>query len=163
MDIKQLRNFCKVVELGSLTAAAQSLSLTQAALSRQLAALEGEFEVDLFRRTGRGLVPTAAGMRLVEQAHLILQQVAQVPRLVQGSGQNVSPTLALGLPPSLGRSMVVPLVEAFQSRIPEAVMRSVEGLSVNLMELVANGKLDCAIVYNTVPSEKVELIPLAQE
>lgn len=163
MEIKQLHNFCKVAELGSLTAAARTLDLTQAALSRQLALLESELEVDLFRRTGRGLVLTPAGQRLLEQAHLILQQVAQVPRAVRGAGDVVRGTLALGLPPSLARTIVVPLVEAFQARIPEAVMRSVDGLSANLVELVASGKLDCAIVYNVSPTDKVALTPLAQE
>lgn len=163
MEIKQLRNFCKVAELGSLTAAAQNLDLTQAALSRQLAMLEAELKVELFRRTGRGLLPTPAGRRLVEQAHLILQQVAQVPHFVQNASQGVRGTLALGLPPSLARTIVVPLVEAFQAHIPEAVMRAVDGLSADLVELVADGKLDCAIVYNTAPIDKVELVPLAEE
>lgn len=163
MEFKQLSNFCTVAELGSLTAAAKTLDLTQAALSRQLSLLEAELEVELFRRTGRGLVATPAGKRLVEQAHLILQQLASVPRVVRGAGDVVRGNLALGLPPSLARTMVVPLVEAFQSHIPEAVMRSVDGLSANLVELVATGKLDCAIVYNTTPTDKVVLTPLADE
>lgn len=163
MEFKQLSNFCTVAELGSLTAAAKKLDLTQAALSRQLAMLEAELEVDLFRRTGRGLVPTPAGKRLLEQAHLILQQVAAVPRAVRGSGAELRGNLALGLPPSLARTMVVPLVEAFQAKIPEAVLRSVDGLSANLLELVASGKLDCAIVYNTAPTDKVVLSPFAEE
>ncbi len=163
MDIKQLHNFCKVAELGSLTAAARTLNLTQAALSRQLALLEAELEVELFRRTGRGLVPTPAGQRLLEQAHLVLQQMALIPRAVRGVGDTVRGNLALGLPPSLARTIVVPLVEAFQSHIPEAVMRSVDGLSANLVELVASGKLDCAIVYSVAPTDKVVLTPLADE
>ena len=163
MEFKQLSNFCKVAELGSLTAAARTLDLTQAALSRQLSLLEAELGVALFRRTGRGLVPTAAGKRLLEQAHLILQQVALVPRAVRGADDTVRGSLALGLPPSLARTMVVALVEAFQEHIPEAVMRSVDGLSANLVELVARGKLDCAIVYNTMPTDKVLLTPLAEE
>jgi LysR family nitrogen assimilation transcriptional regulator len=163
MDIRQLHNFCKVAELGSLTAAAATLQLTQAALSRQVALLEAELDVALFRRTGRGLVPTPAGHRLLEQARLILQQVALVPMAVRGDAAAVRATLALGLPPSLARTVVVPLVEAFQEAIPEAVMRSVDGLSANLVELVANGKLDCAIVYSTTPSDKVRLTPLTEE
>jgi LysR family nitrogen assimilation transcriptional regulator len=163
MEIKQLHNFCKVAELGSLTAAAKTLDLTQAALSRQLALLEAELKVELFRRTGRGLVPTPAGRRLLEQAHLLLQQVAQLPLAVQKASEAARGTLALGLPPSLARTIVVPLVEAFQAHIPEVVMRSVDGLSANLVELVASGKLDCAIVYNTTPTQNVILTPLTSE
>jgi LysR family nitrogen assimilation transcriptional regulator len=163
MEIKQLQNFCKVVELGSLTAAARKLDLTQAALSRQLAMLEAEFDVKLFRRTGRGLIPTPAGRRLQEQAYLILQQVAQVPRAVQGAADSVRGELALGLPPSIARTVMVPLVEAFRAEIPGVAMRAVDGLSANLVELVATGKLDCAIVYMTAPTDKVVFTPLTQE
>jgi LysR family nitrogen assimilation transcriptional regulator len=163
MDIKQLRNFCQVAESGSLTAAARTLDLTQAALSRQLAMLEAELEVELFRRTGRGLVLTPAGHRLVEQAHLVLQQLAQLPLAVKGTSEAARGTLALGLPPSLARTVVVPLVEAFQQHIPEVVMRSVDGLSANLVGLVASGRLDCAIVYNTLPRDEVILTQLMPE
>lgn len=163
MDFKQLHNFCKVAETGSLTRAAGLLGLTQAALSRQLALLEGEMEVALFRRTGRGLVLTGAGTRLLEHARLILQQVAHARRSVKGAPEASRGTLALGLPPSLARTIVVPLVEAFQADIPEATLRAVDGLSADLMELVASGKLDCAVVYNTLATDKVELTPLAEE
>lgn len=163
MDVKQLQNFCKVAEVGSLTAAAHGLGLTQAALSRQLAMLEAELQVALFRRTGRGLDLTPAGRRLLEQAHLVLQQVAQIPRVVRGDGKAARLSLAVGLPPSLARTIVVPLVEAFQNDIPEVAMRSVDGLSANLMDLVAAGKLDCAVVYNTAPTDKVLLTPIAEE
>lgn len=163
MELRQLQNFCKVAELGSLTAAARTLDLTQAALSRQLAQLESELQVELFRRTGRGLVPTPAGSRLLEQAHLLLQQLARVPQIVRGASESVRGHIALGLPPSLARTVVVPLVEAFQMQLPEVVMRSVDGLSANLVELVAARKLDCAMVYNTTPTDKVLLTPLAVE
>jgi LysR family nitrogen assimilation transcriptional regulator len=163
MDIKQLQNFCKVAEVGSLTAAASGLDLTQAALSRQLAMLESELQVALFRRTGRGLDLTPAGRRLLEQAHLVLQQMAQIPRIVRGDSKAGRLSLAVGLPPSLARTIVVPLVEAFQTEIPEVAMRSVDGLSANLMDLVAAGKLDCAVVYNTAPTDKVLLTPIAEE
>lgn len=163
MDIKQLQNFCKVAEVGSLTAAASGLDLTQAALSRQLAMLESELQVALFRRTGRGLDLTPAGRRLLEQAHLVLQQMAQIPRIVRGDSKAARLSLAVGLPPSLARTIVVPLVEAFQTEIPEVAMRSVDGLSANLMDLVAAGKLDCAVVYNTAPTDKVLLTPIAEE
>ncbi|HSV82590.1 MAG TPA: LysR substrate-binding domain-containing protein [Ramlibacter sp.] len=163
MDLKQLSNFCKVAEAGSLTRAASALHLTQAALSRQLALLEAELQVSLFRRTGRGLQLTAAGTRLLEHAHLVLQQVAQIPRSVQGADKAAQGTFALGLPPSLARTIVVPLVEAFQAELPEAALRTVDGLSANLIELVAGGKLDCAVVYSVTPTDKVLLQPLADE
>lgn len=163
MELKQLKNFCTVAELGSLTAAALRLGVTQAALSRQLAMLETELDVSLFRRTGRGLVATEAGNRLLQHAQQMLQHAAQIPLAVRGGSESVRATLALGLPPSLARTIVVPLVEACQAELPQAVMRTVDGLSANLIELVAGGKLDCAIVYNTQGTDLVQLTPLVEE
>jgi LysR family transcriptional regulator, nitrogen assimilation regulatory protein len=163
VEIKQLHNFCAVADAGSLTAAARTLGVTQAALSRQLAMLEAELEVSLFRRTGRGLLVTAEGSRLLKHAQHILQIAAQIPLAVRGSSMSGRATLALGLPPSLARTIVLPLVEACQAELPQAVMRTVDGLSADLLEFVAEGKLDCAIVYNTAGSDLVELTPLMEE
>ena len=57
MDFRQLRNFIQVVELSSITAAAERLNIAQPALSRQVKALEDELNVSLLRRHGRGVMP----------------------------------------------------------------------------------------------------------
>ena len=54
MEVRHLRSFVAAAELGSFTAAAMQLDVTQAAISQQLAVLEGELKVSLFRRLGRG-------------------------------------------------------------------------------------------------------------
>jgi LysR family nitrogen assimilation transcriptional regulator len=163
MEIKQLQNFEKIAELGNLTRAAGVLGLTQAALSRQVGQLEAELDVELFRRNGRGLVLTDAGKRLVEHAQVILRQVSRAQRAVKGPTGPVQGNLVLGLPPSLARTMVVPLIEAFQRELPEATLRTVDGLSSSMIELVGIGKLDCAVVYNSTASEAVNLGALADE
>jgi LysR family nitrogen assimilation transcriptional regulator len=163
MEFKQLQHFTKIADAGSLTRAATTLGVTQAALSRQMALLEAELDVELFRRNGRGVVLTEAGARLQEHAHLILRQVAQARRAVKGGRGPILGTLALGLPPSLARAMSVPLIEAFQASLPEASMRSVDGLSANLLQLVASGRLDCAVVYDPAPRVELAYVPLASE
>ncbi len=59
--------------------------------------------------------------------------------------------------------MVVPLIAAFQQQLPEVTLRTVDGLSSNLVELVGIGKLDCAVVYNPAPSDAAQLRLLAEE
>jgi len=163
MDFKQLQNFCAIAQAGSLTAAARGVQLTQAALSRQMALLEAELQVELFRRNGRGVVLTAAGQQLLEHAHLILRQVALAKESVRANANTARGTLAVGLPPSLARTMVVPLVEAFQAELPEVALQSLDGLSSHLLELVSNAKLDCAVVYNVAPLPNVTMEALAEE
>ncbi|CAB3708831.1 LysR family transcriptional regulator [Trinickia soli] len=163
MEIKQLQHFSRIAEIGNLTRAASVLGLTQAALSRQVGQLEAELGTELFRRTGRGLVLTDAGQRLLDHVPLILRQIALAERAVRGSTGPAQGNLVLGLPPSLARTVVVPLIDAFHERLPEVTLRTVDGLSANLVELVGTGKLDCSVVYNQPPSDVVELRLLADE
>jgi len=163
MEIKQLQHFSRVAEIGNLTRAASVLGLTQAALSRHVAQLEAELGTELFRRNGRGVVLTDAGQRLLDHVPIILRQIALAERAVRGSTGPVQGTLVLGLPPSLARTVVVPLIDAFRQRLPEVTLRTVDGLSANLVELVGIGKVDCAVVYNQPPNDATELRLLADE
>ena len=60
MELRQLRYFVRVVELGSMSRAALDLNLVQSALSQQISRLEGELSTRLLQRTSKGTVPTEA-------------------------------------------------------------------------------------------------------
>src|SRR4028119_1489672 len=68
MTIQQLQYFLAAVEHGSFSAAAEELHLAQPSLSERVRRLEAELGVALFRRSGRGLVPTEAGRTLRDHA-----------------------------------------------------------------------------------------------
>lgn len=163
MEIKQLQHFSRIAEIGNLTRAAGLLGLTQAALSRQVAQLEAELGAELFRRNGRGLVLTDAGQRLLNHVPLVLRQIALAERAVRGTTEPAKGNLVLGLPPSLARTVVVPLIDAFREQLPEVTLRTVDGLSAKLVELVCTGNLDCSVVYNQPPTDLAELRLLADE
>ncbi len=69
----------------------------------------------------------------------------------------------LGLPPSLGRSVTVPLVKAFGRLLPNASLATVEGLSAYMLEWLSVGRVDCALVYNAPASPSLELQPLLDD
>jgi LysR family nitrogen assimilation transcriptional regulator len=71
--------------------------------------------------------------------------------------------LALGLPPSIGRTLTAGLVEAYQQRFPGATLTIVEGLSTYVLEWLAQGRIDCAVVYNAAPAAAIELQPVLEE
>ena len=85
MDFRQLRNFIQVVELSSITAAAERLNIAQPALSRQVKALEEELSVSLLRRHGRGVMPTEEGIRLARRAKAILEEMEDLAGLVRAT------------------------------------------------------------------------------
>ncbi|HXC09209.1 MAG TPA: LysR family transcriptional regulator [Steroidobacteraceae bacterium] len=163
MDLKQLEYFRHVAELGSFTRAASFLSVVQPALSRQVRQLEVELGQNLFDRNGRGVVLTDAGSRLLEHTRGILMQVGRARQELEEQKNGDSGHFVLGLPPSLGRSVTVPLVKAFGQRLPNASLATVEGLSAYMLEWLNVGRVDCALVYNAPASPTVDLSPLLDD
>jgi LysR family transcriptional regulator, nitrogen assimilation regulatory protein len=163
MDLRQLEYFRHVAELGSFTRAASFLSVVQPALSRQVRQLETELGQNLFERNGRGVVLTDAGTRLLEHARGILTQVGRARQELEDQRNGDSGHFTLGLPPTLGRSVTVPLVKAFDRRLPNAQLATVEGLSAYIVEWLNLGRIDCALVYNALGSPTLDLQPLLDE
>lgn len=163
MDLKRLEYFVQVAEFGSFTLSSRFLRIAQPALSRQVRALEVELRQTLFLRNGRGVTLTEPGRRLLEHARGILQQVQRARLDLEQQRDAVSGRLVIGLPPSVSRTLTGPLVRAFRERFPDASFGVVEGLSDHLMELLAVGRVDFALVYSSVAPMNIELTPLRVE
>lgn len=163
MDFKQLQTFVQVAELGSFTRAANVLRIAQPALSRQVRALEVELRQPLFDRNGRGVTLTPAGQRLLAHGRGILQQIERAKQDLEEQRGAATGLLSLGLPPSVGRTLTAPLVEMFRERFPRATLTMVEGLSTYTLEWLAQGRIDCAVVYNAAPAPAFELLPVLEE
>ena len=70
MELRQLRAFVRVVELGSISRAALDLNLVQSALSQQMTKLESELSTRLLQRSPQGVTPTEAGVAFFREAQL---------------------------------------------------------------------------------------------
>lgn len=163
MDLKQLEYFTHVAEMGSFTRAAVFLQVAQPALSRQVRSLEVELRQPLLDRNGRGVTLTEAGKRLLAHARGILQQVERARDDLEDQRGAATGRLAIALPPSVSRTLTGPLVRAFREELPRASLSIVEGLSNYALEWLAIGRVDCAVVYNVVPSPAIDLMPLLDE
>ncbi|MCI1035877.1 LysR family transcriptional regulator [Pseudomonas putida] len=82
VDLRTYRYFCAVAESGSVRVAAETCSVTQPAISRQIALLEATLAVTLFQRRPSGMMLTAAGSALYGDALKLLSQAARVERSV---------------------------------------------------------------------------------
>ncbi|MBX5164871.1 MULTISPECIES: LysR family transcriptional regulator [unclassified Rhizobium] len=103
MDIvSALRAFQRVVETGSFSAAAHDLDVTQPAVSRQVAALEGHFNTRLLHRTTSGLSLTAEGERMLPMALRILEAVEELGDAAGSDGAMASGRVRLSVPAPLG-------------------------------------------------------------
>lgn len=163
MDLKQLEYFVHVAEFGSFTRAAAFLCVAQPALSRQVRSLEVELRQPLFQRNGRGVTLTEAGKRLMAHGRGILQQVERAKQELEDQRGAAAGQIVVGLPPSVSRTIAVPLVQAFRDRFPRATLAIVEGMSTYILECLNIGRVDCGVVYNAVPAPTVDLAPLLDE
>lgn len=163
MNLKQLEYFVHVAEMGSFTRASAFLRIAQPALSRQVRALEVELRQALLQRNGRGVTPTESGKRLLAHARGILQQVQRARDELEAQRGAATGRLTLALPPSISRSLTVPLVQAFRQQLPRASLCVVEGLSAYALEWLGIGRVDAAVVYNVTPTPAIDLQPLRAE
>jgi LysR family nitrogen assimilation transcriptional regulator len=163
MNLKQLETFVRVAEMGSFSKAALVLDTVQPALSRQVRQLEIDLHVTLLERTGRGVVLTEAGKRLFEHSVGILALVARAREDLESSRDEPAGRVVLGMPPSLGRQLTVPLVETFKQQWPRARLAVVEGLSAHVAEWIATGRVDIGLLYNPEPHAALEIEPLRVE
>ena len=163
MDLKQLEYFVNVVDFGGFSRAARFLGVAQPAISRQVRSLEVELRQNLLLRNGRGATPTEAGKRLLEHARGILQQVDRACLDVDETKGTSVGKVVVGLPPTVARHLTVPVVREFRQGYPRASLSIVEGLSTNIQEWLAVGRVDVGLVYNPTPSPAIEVRALLEE
>lgn len=146
MELKFLKDFLKVAEMGSVSQAAVALGLTQSSLSRIIARLEHEFGGKLFHRTGRGLSLTEEGVLALPRIRNIVLESEELRASLRGRDRNPSGTVTLAMMPTLTVSIVGPLFEEIRRRHPDIRLRLLEGFSANVAEWVADGRADIALV-----------------
>ncbi len=148
MNLRRLKYFVKIVDIGSLTQAAEILHIAQPALSQQIVTLEGEFRQQLLLRSKRGVTPTEAGRVLYRHAQLMLKQFEQAQADVRNSGRALSGQVSVGLAPGTAASaLALPLLKTVRARHPEVVLYLNENLGTTLCEQVGNGRMDMAVLY----------------
>ena len=152
MDRRQLRYFLRVVELGSLTAAAEALHVAQSAMSAHVRNLEEELGVQLLVRGRKGVTPTEHGQLLTEHATSILRQFEQARQEVMALGREPHGDVALGIPATVSPILIRPLLEQLRKQAPMVVPHVVEGMSGYLLEWLHGGRLDAAILFGVQSS-----------
>lgn len=165
MNLRRLQYFVKIVDIGSLTQAADILHVAQPALSQQLATLEGEVRQQLLLRTKRGVVPTEAGKVLYRHAQLILRQWDQANADMKAAGQGLSGAVSVGLAPGTAAARLsLPLLRTARARHPGILLYLNETYGTTLSELVMNGRMDIAVLYGgQITVHGLTFVPLFKE
>jgi DNA-binding transcriptional LysR family regulator len=150
--------FVRVVELGSFSAAARSMTMAKASVSRAVARLEERLGVPLLQRTTRSLSLTEAGDAFYRRARAVLDDVREVEEETRSFGGSVRGTLRVSAPVSFGAAYVAPLLPAFLEAHP--------GLRVEIevddafKDIVA-GRFDVALRIANLPDSSMRARRLA--
>jgi LysR family transcriptional regulator, nitrogen assimilation regulatory protein len=147
MDLRQLRTFRSVAELGSLSKASDRLRVAQPALSRQIKLLEHELRIELFTRNGRGMQLTAAGQLLLERTTGLVRQIEQVRDDLQSVGGSPSGRVVLGLVPTVSCVLSARFARRIIETLPDVSLVIVESYGGHLVEWLHRGEMDLAIIY----------------
>ncbi|MGV8920031.1 MAG: LysR family transcriptional regulator [Pseudomonas sp.] len=117
--LKGLATFVAVANAGSFTAAAERLNLTNSAVSKSVARLEGRLGMRLFERTTRSLALTEAGATYYGVCTRILEDLEQAETVLAAQRAEPSGNLRIDLPTSYGRLQVLPVILAFAAEYPK--------------------------------------------
>ncbi|GME41293.1 MULTISPECIES: nitrogen assimilation transcriptional regulator NAC [unclassified Pantoea] len=164
MNLRRLKYFIKIVDVGSLTQAADILHIAQPALSQQLATLEGEVNQQLLIRTKRGVTPTEAGKILYTHAQAIMRQCEQAQSAINHADAALSGHVSVGLAPgTAAQQLALPLLAEVQRMHPGIVLYFNENFGTTLSELIMNGRMDMAVIYDNRNIHGLRFIPLIKE
>ena len=163
LSLQQIRCFCAALELGSFTAAAEALRVSQPAVAEQIRKLEQALGADLFVRVGRGVVATEAGRAFAAHAADSLRAVADAADSVGELTALRTGTVSIGIfgEPSAWR--MDELVAAFLRRHPNVSVRLIGPNSSVIADRVRRGELEAGVVLLPIDDDKLDVRPIVRD
>jgi LysR family transcriptional regulator, nitrogen assimilation regulatory protein len=148
MDLKRLRYFVCVSELGSFTLAARNLGVAQPALSRHIRRLEAECGSPLLRRNGRGAELSDVGRIVLEHGRSLLEQIDRLEAGLKAAKGAPVGAVNVGMPPSVCMILVEPLFHRVRREFPGIRLHISEAFSGDVREWLMGGRLDVGVLYS---------------
>jgi DNA-binding transcriptional LysR family regulator len=153
MDLNHLRSFVAVAQLGHLTRAAETVHLSQPALSSHIKTLEEQFGVTLFERTSSGMNLTPSGRRLLTEVEQIIAAVARLKHSAQDLRGQPTGNLKIGtvLDPAVLR--VGDLMLRTLERYPQLELELLQVMSSDGVARVRSGEIDASYYFGVLPAD----------
>jgi DNA-binding transcriptional LysR family regulator len=163
MELGQMRVLLAVVDAAGVTRAAERIGLTPGAVSQQLRSMSVELGVELFVRSGRGISPTAAALRLAEHARAILHQVERMEyEFTRDEAADNRPfrfaTGATALIYRLGRPL-----RLLRQRFPQNEILVTVAATEEIVAGLLARRFDLGLISMPVPEDKLTVLPLFEE
>ena len=160
MELRVLQYFLAVAREQNISAAAQSLHLTQPTLSRQLRELEEELGKQLMIRGSRKITLTEDGMLLRKRAEEILDLVSRTEKEITRSDETISGDIYIGTGETDGMRQIAKIAHQIQKRYPGIRFHIISGDAVDVRERLDKGLLDFGILLGDVDKSKYSYMTL---
>ena len=146
MEIRQLRYFLAVAQVGNFTRAAERCHISQPSLSQQIQNLESELGEPLFLRKPGGVELTHAGRNLRERATSVVEQADGILEDFAEQGRPLSGAVRLGVIPTVGPYFLPELLMKFRKEYPDVGFQIREAETAELVQAVSSEDIELAIV-----------------
>tara|TARA_R110002167_G_scaffold83673_3_gene227842 strand:- start:436871 stop:437746 length:876 start_codon:yes stop_codon:yes gene_type:complete len=146
MDLRSMRQMVAIAEFGHMTRAAESLGVSQPALSAAVRKLEAELGTELFHRTGHGVEPTEAGKVFVEHAQITMRASDQTREAVRSLVGLETGSIRVGAGATATGYLLPSAIHAVRDEYPGLKFSIREAGSSAVAEGVVSGELDLGIV-----------------
>ena len=160
MELRVLQYFLAVAQEQSISAAAQSLHLTQPTLSRQLRELEEELGKQLMIRGSRKITLTEEGMLLRKRAEEILDLVSRTEREVTQSDEAIAGDVYIGTGETDGVRQLAWVAKQIQQDYPDVRFHIVSGDAVDVCDRLEKGLLDFGVLLGDIDRTRYNYLPL---
>ncbi len=161
MELHELRAFEAVAKHRSFTMAADSLFVTQPAVTRQIAALEAKLRTRLFERLGRTVRLTAAGEMLLGYSTEILRLSAEAETAICDVAIGAAGRLAVGASTTTATYVLPRFLSEFHQARPGVELSVHTGPSAKIAEMVVGGAVDIGVVTGFRRDSSLVEVPLA--
>lgn len=146
MTIEQLQYVCAIVSTGSFSHAADVMHITQSALSKQIARLESELDLDLFDRSHRKVKLTRAGELFYKDAKAIVKQHSDMMQHLENYRQKEKKTIHIAMLPIVSQYDLAKKLQAFNKTHPDIHLHMHELEEKDLLESISHQSYDCYIL-----------------
>ncbi len=163
MLLRHIRYLKAVADLGSFTRAAQTLHVSQPALSQQIKELEERLGAQLLDRSGRQVRPTDLGSAYLERVHRALNELDEGARAIRDVEDLSAGSLRLGITPTVAAYLIGPVSQRFRLSYPNITLSILVSSHEEIEPALLDDKLDLGIGFGDLSPEDIEVMPLHME
>jgi len=162
-DLNDLYAFRALVEYGNFRVAAESICLSQSALSRRIEKLEAALGNRLFDRTTRRVSLTLYGQNFADRSAQLLDNVESLLADVDKASEERTGLITVATVPSAACYFMPDVIRRFQSRYPRVRIKLIDSSAGNVMDAVARSQADFGICFAGNLSSEIEFFPLVED